>query len=53
MKIIRKWWKNLNGETEYQKYLLQHKDSDHEILSKKQFFLQKEQKKWGKINRCC
>jgi len=53
MKILKNWWRKINGEAEYQKYLLEHKKSEHKPLSKKEFFLQKEQKKWGKINRCC
>ena len=45
------YWK-LNGDLEYQKYL-QSNHHDHKPLNKKDFFLKKEQEKWGKINRCC
>ncbi len=49
--LIRK----INGNSQYQQYL-QHLQTNHpaeNVLTKKQFFAQKEQEKWGKINRCC
>ncbi len=44
-----------NGNNQYQKYL-QHFTKQHPsqtALTKQQFFAQKEQEKWSKINRCC
>lgn len=54
-KIFKKfqniYWR-LNGDLEYQKYL-QSNHHHHQILSRKDFFLKKENEKWEKINRCC
>lgn len=45
----------LNGNNQYQKYLqhFQEQHSDQTPLTKQQFFAQREQEKWSKINRCC
>ena len=50
-----KVFSSLNGNVEYQKYLehFRKKHQGQTPLDKKQFFAQKEQEKWSKINRCC
>jgi uncharacterized short protein YbdD (DUF466 family) len=47
--------KKLSGKDRYQKYLKHFKQNhpDQTALTKQQFFAQKEQEKWNKINRCC
>lgn len=51
-KKLKNLYQRLNGDAEYQKYL-QSNHNNHSPLNKKDFFLKKEQEKWGKINRCC
>ncbi len=55
IKNIRKFMMMINGNSQYQKYL-QHFYKEHHgqiALTKQEFFAQREQEKWEKINRCC
>ena len=49
--FLKNLYRKLNGDAEYQKYLEQ--NHQHKPLNKKEYFLKKEEDKWGKINRCC
>ena len=44
---------DFSGKKTYAKYLSEMKTLKKMPLSKKEFFAQKEDKKWKKINRCC
>ena len=53
-KIFKKIWfflKELSGENNYQKYIINNKKCTH--LTQKEFYLKQLNKKWNKINRCC
>ena len=56
--LLNSFWNKANGNDCYQKYLSEsHKSDCHKdpqkYLSKKDFFVKKQQEKWNKINRCC
>ena len=48
--------RQLTGDDAYERYLehaVSHGHSKSELLTRKQFFIQKETKKWDGIKRCC
>ena len=56
-KKLQRIWRNLNGETAYQRYLdhwhSHHASSDEEPMSRRAFFASETQRKWSGIKRCC
>jgi uncharacterized short protein YbdD (DUF466 family) len=59
-RLLKQLLSRFNGNDEYQKYLQhfkqnyqRHNHMGQNPLSRRQFFAQKEDKKWSKINRCC
>lgn len=56
--MLQKIWRGvrqLSGDDAYERYLEHHAVShaDTPCLSRKEFFLRREQQKWGGIKRCC
>jgi uncharacterized short protein YbdD (DUF466 family) len=47
--------RTLSGDDAYERYLRHHAAAhpDCPVLSRRQFFVDEQQRKWGTINRCC
>lgn len=54
---IRQFIQRLTGEDAYQRYLdhwyREHDPSEGPPLSRRDFFIAEEQRKWNRPNRCC
>ena len=57
LEVLHQLWKRLNGEAEYERYLIhwQTKHSQHSDapLTRKQYFAALTEHKWNGIKRCC
>ena len=57
LNLLRQSWKQLNGEAEYERYLI-HWQTEHSQhpglpLTRKQYFAALTERKWNGIKRCC
>jgi uncharacterized short protein YbdD (DUF466 family) len=52
---IWQWLRAVSGDDAYERYLAHHHNChpDNTPLDRRAFFLREQQRKWGKLNRCC
>jgi len=57
LELLKTVWRNLNGDSIYQRYLIHweqhHTLSESKPLNRKDFFAAETQRKWNGIKRCC
>jgi uncharacterized short protein YbdD (DUF466 family) len=55
LRTIWNFIRELSGDDAYERYLARHNATHPEIppLSRSQFFVREEERRWGGINRCC
>jgi uncharacterized short protein YbdD (DUF466 family) len=56
MNYLRRCWqllRELTGDAAYEHYLREHTCSTHAPLSRREFYIQRQNRKWSGIQRCC
>lgn len=56
MKLVRRIWRfvrQLSGDDAYERYVHTHHCPHHTPLSRREFYLRRQQEKWSGIQRCC